>query len=379
MRDSEPVVVLGGGPAGCVAALALARAGMACHLLERNTEATDKVCGEFLSPEAVARLDALDFPWVRGQAVTIGGLRLESCGRSLSMRLPFAGRSVRRSFLDGWLLQAARDAGVKVELGVHIRGVARSGDQFQLVAADRTFVARTLVLATGKHSLGEFHKRRPGPGRTVIGWKMNFQHLGKGLLRALDDTLGLFFFTGGYGGISRVAEDAATVSLLVQPAILQRHRESPLALLHALADQVPLLALVLAEADAAWERPKTIASLPYGHCDPGSEPDLFAVGDQFAVLPSFTGTGMSFAMATGALAAQRILVSPPAAAPRLYAEEARGMAHKVLRQSMPLHRLLQRPAFARVAMAALAWVPQIVPMIARRTRVPDTTLAKDVA
>jgi flavin-dependent dehydrogenase len=352
---------------------------MACRLLERNTEATDKVCGEFLSPEAVARLDALDFPWARGQAVTVRSLRLENCGTTLSMRLPFEGRSVRRSFLDGWLLQAARDAGVKVELGVHIRGVARADGHFQLVAAERTFVARTLVLAAGKHSIGEFHKRWAAPGRTVIGWKMNFHHLGKGLLRALDETLGLFFFAGGYGGISRVAEDVATVSLLVQPAILQGHRESPLALLHALADPVPLLALVLAEAEAAWERPKTIASLPYGHCDPGSESDLFAVGDQFAVLPSFTGTGMSFAMATGALAAQHILVSPPAAAPRLYAEAARGMARKVLRKSMPLHRLLQRPAFARVAMAALGWVPQIVPMIARRTRVPDTTLAKDVA
>jgi hypothetical protein len=55
------------------------------------------------------------------------------------------------------------------------------------------------------------------------------------------------------------------------------------------------------------------------------------------------------------------------------------MARKVLRQAMSLHRLLQRPAFARAAMTALAWVPQLMPMVARRTRVPDTAPAKDAA
>ncbi len=373
------MLVLGGGPAGCLAALTLARGGVGCRLLERSPQATDKVCGEFLSPEAVARLDGLDFPWARAQAATLRTLRLENRGRSLCMPLPFAGRSVRRSFLDGWLLQAARDAGVDVEAGAHVRAMARVGEGFELVTPGRTFSARILVLATGKHSAGKLHERQAAPGPTVLGWKMSFHHLGPQLLRALHETLALFFFDGGYGGIARVADDLATVSLLVQPALLQRHRQEPLALLQALAGGAPLLAEVLAQAEPRWERPKTIANLPYGHCDAGAEPGLFAVGDQFAVLPSFTGTGMSFAMATGALAARHILLSPPATAPFLYAREARTMADQILRNAMPLHRLLQRPAFARAAMTALAWVPRIMPAVARRTRVRDTSSARDAA
>jgi flavin-dependent dehydrogenase len=379
MSDLDPVLVLGGGPAGSMAALALARGGAPCRLLERNLEAVDKVCGEFLSPEAVARLDALAFPWADAQASVIRVLRLENRGRTLSIRLPFEGRSVARSFLDGWLLQSARRAGADVELGVHVRDVVRTGDHFELSAAGRALSAHTLILATGKHGLGEFHARRPAPGPKLIGWKMSFHKLGPALLRALHETLGLFLFAGGYGGISRVACDVATVSLLVQPAILQQHRETPLALLHALAGDAPLLAQVLAEAEAVWDRPKTIANLPYGHCDAGAEPSLFAVGDQFAVLPSFVGTGMSFAMATGALAARHIRLSPSATAPFLYAQEARAMAQEVLRHAMLLHRLLQRPGFARAAMIALGLVPQLVPMIARRTRVPEASLCKEAA
>ena len=89
------------------------------------------------------------------------------------------------------------------------------------------------------------------------------------------------------------------------------------------------------------------------------------------MLPSFTGTGMSFALATGALAGRCILATPPATAPQRYAEQAGAMAHQVLRYAMPLHRLLLRPGFARAAMSALGLLPPILSMVAKRTRVPE--------
>jgi flavin-dependent dehydrogenase len=379
VSDNGGVVVLGGGPAGSMTALTLAREGVPCRLLERNPAGVDKVCGEFLSPEAVSALDGLGFPWAAAQASTIRALRLDNRGRTVCLPLPFEGRSVARAFLDGWLLQNARQAGVHVSLGVHVREVVRSGDHFQLLAGDRTFFAGTLVLATGKHSLGPFHPRQAAPGPALLGWKMNFHKLGQGIVDALHHTLGLFFFDGGYGGISRVADDEVTVSLLLQPAFLQQHRQGGLGVLDALKGDAPLLDQLLGEGEPVWERPKTVANLPYGHCDAGAEASLFVVGDQFAVLPSFTGTGMSFAMASGSLAARHILLSPPTTAPWHYAAEARAMAHKVLQLALPLHRLLQRPAFARLAMTALAWVPQLMPAVARRTRVMHIDRAKHAA
>ena len=51
-RCPEPVII-GGGPAGATAAILLARAGRAVTLIERNAGPTDKVCGDFLSAEAI--------------------------------------------------------------------------------------------------------------------------------------------------------------------------------------------------------------------------------------------------------------------------------------------------------------------------------------
>lgn len=53
------VLVLGGGVAGCAAAIALARNGRGVTLIEREPISRHKVCGEFLSGEALGYLHAL--------------------------------------------------------------------------------------------------------------------------------------------------------------------------------------------------------------------------------------------------------------------------------------------------------------------------------
>jgi flavin-dependent dehydrogenase len=49
-------LVIGGGPAGSMVAMRLAEAGREVLLLEKGRTAHDKVCGEFLSREAVQYL-----------------------------------------------------------------------------------------------------------------------------------------------------------------------------------------------------------------------------------------------------------------------------------------------------------------------------------
>jgi len=53
------VEVIGGGPAGSVAALAAKAAGADVCLYEKSTFPRHKVCGEFLSPEILPLLDRI--------------------------------------------------------------------------------------------------------------------------------------------------------------------------------------------------------------------------------------------------------------------------------------------------------------------------------
>jgi menaquinone-9 beta-reductase len=113
---SDDVIVVGGGPAGCVAAIVLARAGLRVRLLDRATFPREKLCGDTLNPGALATLTRLglhpadDGLPIRGMLVTGPG------GAQARGWYPAGviGRAIRRLDLDQRLLQSAAEAGVTV-------------------------------------------------------------------------------------------------------------------------------------------------------------------------------------------------------------------------------------------------------------------------
>jgi len=53
------VLVVGAGPAGCAAALTLARSGVDVAVVDRASFPRDKICGDGLTTSALRELDAL--------------------------------------------------------------------------------------------------------------------------------------------------------------------------------------------------------------------------------------------------------------------------------------------------------------------------------
>ena len=59
MTPTTDVLVVGGGPAGSIAALELARAGVSVTLIEKGQPPRRKVCGDALIPDSLAVLGRL--------------------------------------------------------------------------------------------------------------------------------------------------------------------------------------------------------------------------------------------------------------------------------------------------------------------------------
>jgi len=118
------VLIAGAGPAGALAALILARAGLRVLVVDRARFPRDKLCGDTLNPGALrllarhglsAAIDARGRP-IEGMLVTSGtGVRVRGLYGPGAI-----GRSLVRRELDRLLIEAAVGAGARFQDGVRV-------------------------------------------------------------------------------------------------------------------------------------------------------------------------------------------------------------------------------------------------------------------
>jgi flavin-dependent dehydrogenase len=300
----DEVLILGGGVAGCAAAIALARKGRRVTLIERELAARHKVCGEFLSGEALEDLHTLGVDVASLGAVPIDHVRLAASGRAAEAPLPFPAASLTRKALDTALIAEAVVAGVRVERGRSVQALARTTSNVWQATLDdgTTCEAPTVFLATGKHDL-RGHTRPEDPEKW-IAFKMYFR-LAHAQAAELARASELMLYPGGYGGIQPVEGGNANFCWVVQQRHLAREGNRWENLLAKMQRDCPHLAMRLAGAEPLLAKPIAITHIPYGFIRSTTESGLYCIGDQAAVIPSFTGDGISIALNTarGAVAA----------------------------------------------------------------------------
>jgi flavin-dependent dehydrogenase len=371
---TEPIVenlVIGGGLAGAMTALRLAAAGREVMLVERERKPHHKVCGEFLSPEAVDYLRQAGVDPVRLGAVPIQHARLSAKDKVVESTLPFRALSLSRCRLDEALLVRAEEEGCVLRRGINVEGLTQS-EVWAAAQSGRTLQrARNVFLATGKHDLRGW-QRPPGKQSDLVGFKLHWQ-LAPKETEALRGYMDLFLFTGGYGGLSLVEGSAANLCLVVRRSRI-RHLGRWEELLKALFEENRHIRQRLASGRPLWERPLAISSIPYGYL-PRQNSSLWRLGDQGAVIPSFTGDGMAIALHSGALAAEMYMAgkSPDRYHQVLSEHLRRGMSLATL-----LSRLMVSLAGRNLAPLALTALPRAIAWIARSTRIPESAIFKNV-
>ena len=192
-------LVIGGGIAGGAAAAHLARAGRDVILIERKAGPHDKVCGEFISSEAVRYLRGLDIDLAALGAVPIAAVNIYTPRAATRSALPFSAVSVSRRALDEAILLRASACGVELRRNRAVRSLRRLGEQWIAELDDGSkLAAGEAFLATGKHDLRGW-KRPPGRQNDLIAFKLHWR-LSAASLSALGPCVELFLFPGGYAG-----------------------------------------------------------------------------------------------------------------------------------------------------------------------------------
>jgi flavin-dependent dehydrogenase len=355
-----PALIVGGGPAGATAAIGLAQAGLSALLIERYRETRDTLCGGFLSWTTIARLKALDVDLTRLGARRIERVVFFAGHRHAEARLPAPAAALSRRVLDAALLARAEIAGANVQRGVAVRGYERGRlrlDDGGEIAADH------LIIATGKHDLrGAARPRHPGDNAIGLRWRLGSS---PGLARHIEKRIELHLFRGGYAGLVQHEDGDANLCLAIRQSRFTEVGQRPDALLAALAEECPSLAVRLAAASSVGTA-QAIANIPYGWRARTTSPGVYRVGDQAGVIPSLAGEGIAIAIASGREAAAAIAGGRPA--DRFQAAFSRRLGRAVPLATL-LWRAAEHPASAQGLISAVRAVPSLAEFAARLTRV----------
>lgn len=300
MKEDCDVAVVGGSLAGSAAACALARTGARVVVLEKAHFPREKVCGCFLSHEALPVLARMGFGEELGKngAETITHFRLvRRDGAAVEAELPKPVMSISRSRLDSLAACAAQRAGAEMRFGatvLSLEGDLREG--FRIKGPGWELSARAAVGAWGRYSpldgrLGRAFIRRKS---FLFGFGKQFIGLGERLSgRAV-----LHFLEGGYLGLSRVEQGRINLAGLVTATVAKRAHSSLEELLSEAASESRALAADL-EGLTPVSGPPLVSEPVYLGWHGALAGDVLCVGDAAGVIDPYTGTGMSLALLFG--------------------------------------------------------------------------------
>ena len=143
------VFVIGGGPAGLAAAIAVRQKGFDVTVADGAAPPIDKPCGEGLMPDALAALRELGIALGPAEGQALRGIRFCDTETRVEANFPCAsGVGLRRTALHEKMIARAEKLGVRMLWKTPVRGLTSDG----VLLGDRKFAARWIVGADGIHS-----------------------------------------------------------------------------------------------------------------------------------------------------------------------------------------------------------------------------------
>ncbi len=395
-RKSQ-IAIVGAGPAGASLAIRLAQKDFDVCLIERDKFPRHKLCGEFVSPECLVHFRELD---VLDEMFAVGGDRITETifyapnGRNVSVPSEWFGNlqgalSISRAEMDLRLLEKAKNLGVKVLEEMQVIAVlfkdekvcgvkvkSKSGETSE-IAADLTIDATGRANVLGKLTEKEISRKdaKTQKRKEIQNPKSKIQNRLVGFKAHLENVnlekgrCEIYFFRGGYGGLSYVENNLANHCFLIKADVVKKYVGQTNLLIEEVIFENKRARETMQDAKPVFDW-LAVSVDGFGLKNLNPAPNLFSVGDAAAFIDPFTGSGMLMAF-EGARILAKIITESRCASARInevYNLNFQQNFQKRLRICSLIRRAAFVPNFAKTVISVLSLSRTAQEILARSTR-----------
>ncbi len=305
------LLIIGGGPAGSAAAIVAARAGVKVTLFEKGPYGRDKVCGDGLTPRAVAALDELQIDHTSAHRIDglrmIAGKKQRELAWPVTERFPNHGAVWLRNRFDTDLIDIALASGVEIMFQSEALPVVIDGRCVGVTVGSAQYRAPFTILATGAQGmaakiLGAERDPEEPFGLAIRAYAQTPRHAE----RYLEACLSLSDEHGtpvpGYGWMFPAGDGTVNIGV----GALSTMKGFKKLNLNTLLDQYAAIVRESWSLGEYLDKPRAWR-LPMS-CVCRHGPGWVAVGDAAGFINPMNGEGIDYALESGMLAVERFLV-----------------------------------------------------------------------
>ncbi len=353
MSERFDIAVIGGGPAGAATAIRAARSGARVVVVEKGTHGRDKVCGDGLTPRAVAALNELEIPL--DDAHHIDGLRMIAGKQVRQLAWPSGGRFPNhgavwpRRRLDAALIDAATAAGADVRFETTGDPIIDHNGRVTGIRTPQGPIAADLVVAaTGApgavaRALGAERDPNEPFGLAIRAYVESPRHADRHLEACLTIRDEHGTWVPGYGWMFPCGDGTVNIGV---GALSTMKGFKKLNLNHLLESYRALVVDTWKigpnlERPRAWRLPMSTVKR-HG-------PGWVAIGDAAGLVNPMNGEGIDYGLESGMLAAD-LFLADPASAPQSYDEQIGERFDAFLRTGRRFAFLVGHPGLMRTGL-----------------------------
>ncbi|MGI9623172.1 MAG: geranylgeranyl reductase family protein [Acidimicrobiales bacterium] len=321
--ENRDILVIGGGPAGAAAAMRAARGGASVAVFEKAGRGRDKICGDGLTPRAVAALEELKIDLtgvhrIDGLRMIAGSTRRELAWPDTGPFPPYGAVWTRRE-MDARLIGAAEEAGAEVQFGTEARPIIEDGRVVGVEANGVRWTADLVIAATGApgavaRMLGAERDTDEPYGLAIRTYVESPRHAD----RLLEASLAMRDPDGtpipGYGWMFPVGDGTVNLGVGALSTMKGFKKLNLNSLVNLYRDHVREEWGVgeFLERPRAWRLPMSAQRR--------SGPGWVAIGDAAGLINPMNGEGIDYGLESGMLAAD-LFLHDPESTPSAYDEQ----------------------------------------------------------